>query len=125
MVRNLIRNQAPGNRLRVRIPCPPLRNPGLPRVFLLISAHVVALSVASGVREASLEDSVGPWAIKVCYAIAKTSSSTIAKISCPGCEGSVFAPVKEPKAASVRQLLCKVKQRSRITSPDRLNFTAG
>lgn len=24
MVRNLIRNQAPGNRLRVRIPCPPL-----------------------------------------------------------------------------------------------------
>ena len=26
MVRNLIRNQAPGNRLRVRIPCPPLRN---------------------------------------------------------------------------------------------------
>ncbi len=25
MVRNLIRNQAPGNRLRVRIPCPPLR----------------------------------------------------------------------------------------------------
>jgi hypothetical protein len=26
MVRNLIRNQAPGNRLRVRIPCPPLEN---------------------------------------------------------------------------------------------------
>ena len=25
MVRNLTRNQAPGNRLRVRIPCPPLR----------------------------------------------------------------------------------------------------
>jgi hypothetical protein len=25
MVRNLIRNQAPGNRLRVRIPCPPLQ----------------------------------------------------------------------------------------------------
>ena len=24
MVRDLIRNQAPGNRLRVRIPCPPL-----------------------------------------------------------------------------------------------------
>ena len=27
MVRNLIRNQAPGNRLRVRIPCPPLQKP--------------------------------------------------------------------------------------------------
>ena len=27
MVRNLIRNQAPGNRLRVRIPCPPLNGP--------------------------------------------------------------------------------------------------
>lgn len=27
MVRNLIRNQAPGNRLRVRIPCPPLEFP--------------------------------------------------------------------------------------------------
>jgi hypothetical protein len=30
MVRNLIRNQAPGNRLRVRIPCPPLRNHAFP-----------------------------------------------------------------------------------------------
>ena len=32
MVRNLTRNQAPGNRLRVRIPCPPLM-----RIWLLVS----------------------------------------------------------------------------------------
>ena len=30
MVRNLTRNQAPGNRLRVRIPCPPLQNNAFP-----------------------------------------------------------------------------------------------
>lgn len=29
MVRDLIRNQAPGNRLRVRIPCPPLKEKSL------------------------------------------------------------------------------------------------
>ena|GEM_PF-1665569 len=33
MVRNLIRNQAPGNRLRVRIPCPPLQNNPSPREY--------------------------------------------------------------------------------------------
>jgi hypothetical protein len=30
MVRNLTRNQAPGNRLWVRIPCPPLRKRPFP-----------------------------------------------------------------------------------------------
>ena len=37
MVRNLIRNQAPGNRLRVRIPCPPLIGSMISLVFPLIT----------------------------------------------------------------------------------------
>ena len=50
MVRNLIRNQAPGNRLRVRIPCPPLEFPHktTSRVSFAWSVWVVLASVAVG-----------------------------------------------------------------------------
>ena len=37
MVRNLIRNQAPGNRLRVRIPCPPLKKPVISLAYFLFA----------------------------------------------------------------------------------------
>ncbi len=43
MVRNLIRNQAPGNRLRVRIPCPPLEIPANCRTKPLLACLFLGL----------------------------------------------------------------------------------
>jgi len=70
MVRNLTRNQAPGNRLRVRIPCPPLQNNAFPCEYRT-SREFLGTSVAPM--------QLGAWRLRRCFSRRAPKSSRFSR----------------------------------------------
>jgi hypothetical protein len=84
MVRNLIRNQAPGNRLRVRIPCPPLDKPAISQAFFVFTTVLTVISslpssrciACSNVPGKSLDRTSSPFVVSSFFAWSDRSSDS-------------------------------------------------